>query len=118
MRFDEIRDIALSFPEVEEYDLFGTPAYRIRKRLLVCRAKVADDTVMLKVPSKLEREFLLSSQSDIYWMDAHYENYDCLLVRVPLMDAGEFRELFEAAWRTYAPKKVLAAYQAEESQDD
>ena len=114
MTFDEIREIALSFPEVEEYDLFGTPAFRIRKRLLVCYAKVDPiDTVMLKVPSKLEREFLFSSQPDVYYLEPHYEGYDCVLMRISKAGAAEFRELFEGAWRTYAPKKVLAAWEAE-----
>jgi hypothetical protein len=110
MTFDEIREIALSFPNVEEYQLFGTPAYRIGKRLLACPAKVATDTLMLKVPDKLEREFLLLSQPEIYYLTPHYENYDAILLRVPLMDTGEFRELFEGAWRTYAPKKLLKEY--------
>lgn len=114
MTFDEIREIALSFPNVEEYQLFGTPAFRIGKRLLLCYAKVDPiDTVMLKVPSKLEREFLLSSQPEVYYLEPHYEGYDCVLLRISKMDSGEFRELFEGAWRTYAPKKLLTAWEAD-----
>jgi hypothetical protein len=112
MTFDEIREIALSFPNVEEYQLFGTDAYRIGKRLLACPAKVDADTLMLKVPEKLEREFLLTTHPEIYYLTPHYEGYDCILLRVAKMDAGEFRDLFEGAWRTYAPKRLLKDYDA------
>lgn len=112
MTFDDFREIALSFPKVEEYLLFGTPAFRVGKRLLLCPAKVDPDTVMLKVPDKLEREFFLSQKPEVFYLEPHYENYDCLLVRMSLADAAEIRDLFEGAWRTYAPKKVVAAYDA------
>ena len=110
MIFDEVRQIALSFPNVEEYLLFGTPAFRIKKHLLACPAKVDADTLMLKVPDKSEREFLLSTQPEIYYLTPHYEGYDCLLLRLQKMDEGEFHDLFEQAWRTYAPKRLVAAY--------
>jgi hypothetical protein len=112
MTFDEIREIALSFPNVEEYQLFGTPAYRIGKRFLACPAKVAADTLMLKMPNKLEREFLLSNHPEIYYLTPHYEGFNAILIRLAKMETGEFRELFEGAWRTYAPKKLLKEYYA------
>jgi hypothetical protein len=53
MTFDEIRQIALSFPEVEEHDVFGSPTFKIRKRFLACIAKIDKDTLCIKVPNKL-----------------------------------------------------------------
>src|SRR5687768_4559815 len=114
MTIDEAREIALSFPKVEEYPLFGSQAFRVGKRLLACRPKIdPEHSLLLKVPSQLEREFLLSSQPEVYYLQPHYEGFDCVLIKLDLMDAGEFRELFETAWRTYAPKRVLAAWEKE-----
>jgi hypothetical protein len=62
------------------------------------------------VPNQLEREYLLATKTDIYYLTDHYANFECLLVRMPKADPQELRDLFEDAWRTYAPKKVVAAY--------
>lgn len=116
MKFDEIRQIALSFPSVQEYLLFGGPAFRIGKRLLACIAKIDKDTLMLKVPSQLEREFLLTTKPDIYYLTDHYASFQCVLVRMPKADPEELRDLFEQAWRTYAPKRLMASYSANQQE--
>jgi hypothetical protein len=110
MTFDEIRDIALSFPEVEEHEVFGGPTFRIRKRFLVCIAKIDPDTLCLKVPDQLERQFLLETQPDVYYLTPHYENFECLLVRMAAVHPEEIRHLLEKAWLTYAPKRLSKAY--------
>jgi hypothetical protein len=110
MIFDEVRRIALSFPGVEEYQAFGSPSFRVGKRFLAAIAKIDPNTLCLKVPSQLEREFLLSTKPDIYYLTDHYASYECLLIRMPLADPQELRDLFEQAWLTYAPKKLVAAY--------
>ena len=45
-------------------------------------------------------------------MTDHYANFDCLLIRLPLADPEAVRSLFAQAWRAYAPKKLVAQYQA------
>lgn len=112
MIFDEIRQIALSFPGVEEYQAFGSPSFRVGKRFLASIAKIDPNTLCLKVPSQLEREYLLSAKPERYYLTDHYASFECLLVRMPLADPQELRDLFEQAWLTYAPKKLVAAYRA------
>ena len=113
MLFDEVRQSALSFPEVEEHQVFGSPTFRIRKRFLACIAKIDPQVLCIKVPDKLEREYLLAAKPDIYFLQPHYENFECLLVRMPVADAQELRDLLEQAWLTYAPKRLVKAYQAQ-----
>lgn len=113
MQFEEIRQIALSFPEVEEHLVFGGPTFKIRKRFLACIAKIDENTLVLKVPDRLEREYLLTEHTDCYYMAEHYENFECVLVRMPLADPNELRNLFEDAWRAYAPKKLVKQYDQE-----
>ena len=113
MIFDEIRQIALSFPEVEEHLVFGGPTFRIRKRFLACIAKIDPDTLVIKVPDKRERQFFLKAKPEIYYLTDHYASFECLLVRMPLVDPEELRQLFEQAWLTYAPKKLVKSYLAD-----
>lgn len=114
MTFEDIRQIALSFPNVEEHIVFGGPTFRVGKRFLACIAKIDPDTLVLKVPDRLEREFLLATRPDIYYLTDHYASFEALLIRMSLADPQELRRLFEQAWRTYAPKRLVANYPAQE----
>jgi hypothetical protein len=110
MNFEQIRQMALSFPSVEEHLVFGGPTFRIGKRFLACIAKIDPDTLVVKVPDKLEREYLLTTRPEIYYMADHYANFECVLVRMSKVDYDELRELFEQAWRAYAPKRLVARH--------
>jgi hypothetical protein len=111
MNFDEVREIVLSFPGVEEHVVFGGPTFKVGKRFLACIAKIDKDTLVVKVPDRLEREFLLTTKPDIYYNTDHYANFESLLVRMPLADPVELRQLIEQAWLTYAPKRLVKSYQ-------
>lgn len=113
MNFDEVRQIALSFPGVTEHQAFGRPTLRIGKRFLACIAKIDDDTLCLKVPDPIQRDVFLDSNPDTYYLTEHYANFECLLVRMPNVDPDELRDLIEGAWLAYAPKKLVATYQAD-----
>ena len=71
MTFDDVRHIAQSFPGVEEQIVFGNPTLKVNKRFLACIAKIDQDTLCLKVPSQLEREFFLTTQPEIYYLTDH-----------------------------------------------
>ena len=114
MLFDEIRQIAMSFPNVEEHLIFKLPTFRIGQRYLAGIARIDPDTLILKVPDRLEREYLLAEKPDIYYMADHYANFECVLVRMPVADPAELRDLFEQAWLAYAPRRLVAAYRAKE----
>ena len=107
MTFDEIRQLALAFPGVEEQLVFGGPTFKVGKRFLACIAKIDHEALVLKVPDPFEREFLLTSQPEIYYVTPHYADFDAVLVRMPLVDPEELRALFDRAWRAYAPKRLL-----------
>lgn len=113
MTFEEIRQMALSFPGVEEHQVMGGPTLKIRKRFLACIAKIDPNTLCIKVPDMMLREMLLENRPDIYYLTDHYASFECLLVRMPVADPKELRELFEVAWRTYAPKRLVAEYRME-----
>ncbi len=61
MTFDDIRKIALAWPEVEDGTSYGTPALKVRKKLLVRLREDGDSLVMPGVPHD-ERDMLVESQ--------------------------------------------------------
>ena len=110
MTFEDVRQIALTFPGSEEYIHFGRPALRVGKHFLACIAKIDQDTLVLKVPDPLEREMRLATNPDMYYLTDHYASFDALLIRLPNADREEVKHLIEQAWRHFASKKLLAAY--------
>jgi hypothetical protein len=58
--FDDIRKIALAWPEVEDGTSYGTPALKVRKKLLV---RLKEDGDSQSAISKSGRRFCVRSRS-------------------------------------------------------
>src|SRR5258708_37287014 len=79
--FDDVRKIALGWPEVEDGTSYGTPALKVRKKLLVRLREDVDSLVMPGVPQD-EREMLVESQPKGFYFTDHYKDYAYVLVRL------------------------------------
>src|ERR1700756_2234133 len=58
--FDDVRKIALAWPEGEDGTSYGTPALKIRKKMLVRLKEDGDSLVMPGIPLE-ERDVLVES---------------------------------------------------------
>jgi hypothetical protein len=96
--------LALSLPEVEEATSYGTPALRVRKKLLA-RLKEDGQTVALRVDFD-DRDVLLQMDESAFFLTDHYRPYPFLLVRLPELPVKMLPRLLEDAWRHSAPKRV------------
>jgi hypothetical protein len=114
MNFDDVRQVAFSFPEVTEHQVFGGSTLRIGKRFLACIAKIDPDTLVLKMPDQREREYWLGARPDVFYMQEHYATFQCVLIRMSCMSADELYPLFEQAWRAYAPKRLTKNWTPED----
>src|SRR5882762_3644799 len=65
MTFDDIRKIALAWPEVEDGTSYGTPALKVRKKMLARLKEDGDSLVMPGVPPD-ERDMLVESQPRMF----------------------------------------------------
>lgn len=109
--WDDVAEIGKRFPEVEVSTSYGTPALKVRKKLL-CRMRTEPDALVLRVIDMGEREALLQGQPDVFFTTPHYDGYPYVLVRLEKADAVELAELIEDVWRLRAPKRVVAEYDA------
>jgi hypothetical protein len=105
MIFEQVRNIALSLPEVEESTSYGTPAFKVRKKL-VLRLLEDSERVVINC-SEFYRHALVEENPDAFSIPPHYQNYAMVVVRLETVDIKEFRELLRESWRIVAPKKVL-----------
>ncbi len=109
--WDDVAEIAARFPEVEASTSYGTPALKVRKKLL-CRMRTDPDALALRVIDMGEREALLQGQPQVFFTIPHYDGYPYVLVRLETADPVELAELIEDVWRMRAPKRVVAEYDA------
>ena len=70
------------------------------------------DVLAVRVVDLGEKEALMLSDPEKFYSIPHYDGYPAVLVRLPEIDEDELLELLTIAWRTKAPKKTVAAFDA------
>ena len=93
--FDKVRKAASGIPSVTEGTSWGAPALKIRGRMFCCRPthrSAEPDSLVVRLQF-IDRDFLLQSRPDVYYLKPHYLNYPCILVRLPRIRQKELREL-------------------------
>jgi hypothetical protein len=110
MTFDDVRKIALAWPEVEDGTSYGTPALKVRKKLMVRLREDGDSLVMPGVPPE-ERDMLVESQPKLFYFTDHYKNYPMVLIRLSKAKCSNVEPLLRRQWRALASKAAKAKSQ-------
>jgi hypothetical protein len=109
--FDDLRKFALLWPEVEDGTSYGTPALKVRKKLLARLREDGDSLVLPGVPPD-ERGMLVESQPKVFYFTDHYRDYPIVLIRLPKAKRAAVEPLLRRHWRTLASKKAIAAMES------
>jgi hypothetical protein len=112
---DTVRELALALPEVEESTSYGTPSFKVRRKM-VARLREEGDVLVVRI-DHADKEFLIRSRPDTYFTTPHYDGYAAVLVRLGAIGRDELRELLAAAWRFVAPRRLVAAFGAAQGPD-
>jgi hypothetical protein len=111
LTFADVRDIALSMPEVSETTSWGMPTFKAGKTTFAVEPHPRPDVVpnSLGVPvSFAERTRLLASRPDVYYLTDHWRKYPGVLLRLSSIGRDELREILSAAWH-YAMERQTPA---------
>jgi hypothetical protein len=108
MTFDDVRKIALTWPEVEDGTSYGTPALKVRKKMLVRLKEDGDSLVMPGVPID-ERDMLVESQPILFYFTDHYKDYPMVLIRLSKAGRAAVEPLLRWQWRALASKAAIRA---------
>jgi hypothetical protein len=100
-----LRRLALALPDVEEGTAYGTPAWRVRKKLFA-RLREDQETVAVRV-ERSERELLTGAEPAVFFITDHYRAYAWVLVRLAAIPEDELAEVLEESWRRAAPKRLV-----------
>jgi hypothetical protein len=110
--WDDVGEIALSFPEVE---VSGDDrvAFRVRGKIFAWAARERDGGGLGIRVDRDEKQLILDSNPDVYFASPHYDGWPGVQIRLEAVDREELRMRLEDAWLIQAPKKLAAAYVAE-----
>ena len=81
--FDTVRKIALGLSDVEESTTYGSPALKVRGKLLTCipvHKSAEPDSLAVRIDFDHRAE-LMAAAPDVYYLTDHYVNYPVVLVR-------------------------------------
>ncbi|MFJ3957042.1 MmcQ/YjbR family DNA-binding protein [Arthrobacter sp. NPDC090010] len=102
---DRIRAVALPWPEVTEKPCYGMPAFYVAGKIFA-RLHESPGVVVLWLGSQEERQVLLDSEPEAFFITEHYRRSSSVLARVRLLPDDELRELLTDAWMLRAPKRL------------
>jgi hypothetical protein len=109
--FNAVREIARELPDIEDCTMYGSPALKVRGKLLTClpaHKSAEPDSLAVRIDME-QRAALLAEAPDIYYVKDHYVPYPMVLVRMPRIDREALRDLLAASWKFVTSKKRASA---------
>ena len=97
--FDTVRKIGLALPGVEVGTAYGSPALKVRGKLLACvpvNRSAEPGSIAVRVDFD-DRAELLAAAPDVYYVTDHYLNYTAVLVRLSRITPDVLRDLLGMA---------------------
>ena len=99
INFDTVRKIGLALPGVEESTAYGSPALKVRGKLLACvpvNRSAEPGSLAVRVGFD-DRAELIAAAPDVYYVTDHYRNYNAVLVRLSRITPDVLRDLLGMA---------------------
>jgi hypothetical protein len=106
--FEAVRLAAKALPEVVDSTSYGTPALKVRGKLLA-RLHQDGECFVLRA-DLLDREILIQSDPAVFFITDHYRDYPWILVRFLTVDPEALPDLMKRAWRLVAAKSLVKKY--------
>lgn len=105
-----LRKMIKRLPDAVEEKSYGTPGFKVKKKLFA-RLHQKEDAIVILLNTVEEQQGLIKKDPATYYITDHYAGYPAVLVR-PHIDDDEFFLLLEHAWRRVASKAALREYDA------
>ena len=109
--FETVRKIGLALPGVEVSTAYGSPALKVRGKLLACvptHRSVEPGSLVVRVGFD-ERAELLAAAPDVYYVTDHYLNYTSVLVRLSRVTPDVLRDLLGMAHKFVTTQTARAS---------
>jgi hypothetical protein len=111
LKWETLCKLGRELPEVCECLWYRTQALSVRGRGFV-RLKEDGRSVVFRLGSPDEQEFLTRTKPNIYFITDHYRGYAAVLARLSALPHSECRARLETAWRAVAPRGLVKKREA------
>jgi hypothetical protein len=105
--WETVKALGAELPDVTVDRWYGTPALKVAGKGF---ARLRDDGALVVMIDILEREALMQSDAETFYITPHYLEYPAMLINLERVDRDELRELLIDSWRRKAPKRLLTAF--------
>jgi hypothetical protein len=106
--YEALKRLGLALPEVRESTSYGTPALKLRGKLLA-RLREDELTVVLRTTWE-EREQWMTVHPKAFHLTDHYRNGPWVLLHLPAATPQLAQAALRQAWRATAPARLLAQH--------
>lgn len=99
--FDDVRQLGLALPGVEEGTTYGSPALKVGGKMLAClpvHRSAEPGSLAIRIDFA-DRDELIAADPGTYYLTDHYVDYPVVLVRLSRVDRETLRDLLGMAWR-------------------
>jgi hypothetical protein len=107
--WEDALELALRLPAVEESTSYGTPAIKVRGKLMA-RLRAEADGGLVVMCGAGEKAALLASGDRAFWTTPHYDGHGSIIVDLDSVDPEQLAELLADAWRAKAPKRLVTEF--------
>ena len=112
--FAEVVAIAERFPGVEVSRSYGTPAIKVKRRLLARLRSEAEGGLAIQCDF-VEREMLLQAAPETFYITDHYADYPMVLINLETLRWDAMPDIVERAWRIVATPRLIKEFDAASS---
>lgn len=102
--YETVREIALALPNVEDGLSYGAPALKVGGKHLFVRWREDLDAIVLKTTFE-EREELVASDPEVYFITDHYLNYEYVLVNLKTVSREALTDMIRRSYKLAAEMK-------------
>ena len=107
-RFKLVESIGRTLPDVEVTTAYRTPTLKVRGKMFVCLAshKSAEPDTLVVMMDFPARDALIEEAPETYYLEDHYVNHPCVLVRLARVHPDALRDLVTGAHRFVSGKSA------------
>jgi hypothetical protein len=107
LTWDGVCRLGLELPGMEIATSYGTPALKVGGKLVIRLRE--DGATMALVLGFPEREELMATDPETFFITDHYANYPAVVVRLATVKKGVMKRLLAETWRVVAPARTKAS---------
>ena len=109
--FAKVVAIAERFPGVEVSRSYGTPAIKVKRKLLARLRSEAEGGLAIQCDF-VEREMLLQAAPETFYITDHYADYPMVLINLGCVRWDAMPDIIERAWRIAATPRLIKDFDA------